>query len=138
MNSITTGPSLAIPPSRITGNNPSTLPAEKSQEFNNDKFREGAVSVVEMKQQKELTERFVTATVNANQNNDTDTKVGLKDLQDIAQFARRAKVVQVIDDNNGSKIKEIAEIRRDKIENLFREINTPPEVKTGQQLDSLA
>lgn len=138
MNSITTGPSLTTPINRTTGNNPSTLPAEKPQEVDNDKLREGAVSAVEMKQQKELTERYVTATVNANQNNDSDTNVGLKDLQDIAQFARRAKTVQVIDDNNGSKIKEVAEVRRDKIENLFREINTPTEVKTGQQLDSLA
>ena len=138
MNSISTGPSLAMPINRASANNPSTLPAEKPKEVDNDKLREGAVSAVEMKQKKELTERYVTATVNANQSNDSDSTVGLKDLQDIAQFARRAKVVQVIDDNDGSKIKEVAEVRRDKIENLFREINTPTEVKTGQQLDSLA
>ena len=138
MNTISTNSAPPISNNRQNSNNPSTLPVEKPIEVDNDKLREGVVSAVETKQQKELTERFVKATVSANQNNDSDNKVGLGDLQDIAQFARRVNVVQVIDDNDGSKIKEVAENRRDKIENLFREINDPGEAGAGQQIDSLA
>lgn len=137
MNTINSGLPPSAPNTRLN-NSPSTLPVEKPKDIDNDKLRQSVVSAVETKQQKELAERFVKATVNANQNNDSDKNVGLGDLQDIAQFARRVKVVQVIDDNDGSKIKEVAENRRDKIENFFREINNPNEVSTGQKVDSQA
>ncbi len=138
MNSITTGASPLMPINRPSANNPSTQPVEKPKEIDNDKLREGVVSAVESKQQKELAEQFIKATANANQKNDSDNNIGLAGVQDIAQFARRVKVVEVIDDNDGSKIKEVAENRRDKIENFFREIHNPDEVSTGQSIDSQA
>jgi len=138
MNSITTGASPLIPNNRPSANNPSTLPVEKPKEIDNDQLRQGVVSAVESKQQKDLAERFVKATVKANQDNDSNKNVGLGDVQDIAQFARRVKVVEVIDQNDGSKIKEVAENRRDKIESFFREMNNPDEVSAGQSIDSLA
>ena len=138
MNTISTGLAPPIPNNRQNTNSASTVPAEKPKEVTNDELRQGIVSVVETKQQKELVENFAKATANANQSNDSGNNTDLGDLQDIAQFARRVQVVQVIDDNDGSKIKEVAENRRDKIENLFREINTPEEVSTGQEIDSLA
>ena len=137
MNTISAGLSATIP-SRLNTNSPSTLPVEKPKEVDNDKIRQGAVSIIETKQQKQMVERYVQATANANQNNDSDKGVGLNDIQDIAQFARRANVVQVIDDNDGSKIKEVAENRRDKIESFFREIHNPDEVSAGQSIDSQA
>ena len=138
MNTISAGLAPPIPSNRQNTNSASTVPAEKPKEVNNDELRQGVVSVIETKQQKELAEHFVKATVNANQSNDSGNNADLGDLQDMAQFARRVQVVQVIDDNDGSKIKEVAENRRDKIENLFREINTSEKVSTGQQIDSLA
>ena len=138
MNTISAGLAPPIPSNRQNTNSASTVPAEKPKEVNNDELRQGVVSAVETKQQKELVENFAKATANANQSNDSGNNTDLGDLQDIAQFARRAQAVQVIDENDGSKIKEVAENRRDKIENLFREINTSEEVSTGQQIDSLA
>ena len=138
MNSISAGIAPSIPSNRQSSNNPSTLPAEKPKEVDNDKLRQDVVSVVETKQQKELAERFVKATANANQSNDSNNNANLGDLQDVAQFARRVKVVQVIDENDGSKIKDVAENRREKIENLFREIENPAGATAGQQVDSRA
>lgn len=140
MNSISAGITPSIPINRqSTPSPPAEKPAEKPTEVDKDKLREGLVSVVETKQQKELAEQFIESTINANQSNDPDKNSGLGDLQDMAQFARNVKVVQVIDDNDGSQIKEIAENRREKIESFFSGINNPDEVvSTGQQIDSLA
>ena len=138
MNSITTGASPLIPNNRPSANNPSTLPVEKPKEIDNDQLRQGVVSAVETKQQKDLAEHFIKATANANQNNDSDEDFGLGDALDIAQFARRVNVVEVIDQNDGSQIKEVAENRREKIETFFREIHDPDEVSAGQSIDSLA
>jgi len=134
MNTISAGLAPPVHNSRQSANNASTLPAEKTKVVDNDELRKDIVSIIEVKQQKELAEHFVTATVNANKRNDSSNNTA----HDIAQFARRAQVVQVIDDNDGSKMKEVAENRRDKIEDFFREMNNPEKISTGQQIDSLA
>lgn len=138
MNSVLPSFSTASPNSLQNFNKPSSLPTEKTKELDNDKVRQSAVSIIETKQKKQLAEQYIQATSNANQSHTSDNSFNLTDAQDIAQFARRVKVVQVIDENDGSKIKDVAENRREKIESFFREMNSPEEQIAGQKIDSLA
>ena len=137
MNTINSTLSASVTNTR-PNKKPSPLPGEKQSDIDNDKRRQSAVDAISTKQQKELTERFVKATVNANQTINSDKNVDLGDLQEIAQLGRRIEVVQAIDENDASKIKEVAETRREKIENFFREMNNPEESAPGRKIDRKA
>lgn len=136
----------AINPNRNQGTGLPAIPErpaipEKPSQPNgsNDQARQAAVAIVENKQQKQLTETYLKAAAAQNTNASKDTgQPSIEDLQALARLSKSHQVVQVIDNNDGEKLKSVAAQRQEKIENFFRDMQSGNEEKVGVQLNQRA
>lgn len=96
---------------------PSIQPIEIPKNIDTDKARDKIVNTVEIRQQKALAEQYIEITLS-----DIVDNANLVTLQEIAEFSKRVKAVQVIEDNNGNTLKELADHQKDRLENFFRGI----------------
>ncbi|MEH6448723.1 MAG: hypothetical protein V7765_08635 [Oleispira sp.] len=117
-----------------------SIPEKPSQPSgSNDQVRQAAVAIVENKQQKQLAETYLKAAAAQNTNASEDSgQPSFEDLQALARLSKSHQVIQVIDNNDGEKLKSVAAQRQEKIENFFRDMQSDNEEKVGGKLNQRA